>query len=587
LPRNEPKSASPLVSRALGAALIALILLRWGAEAAADRTWWGLDFARFLHPAARVGPWIAALLAMAFAAHPRVARADRRRARWHEAWPAAPAVIAALVVAGLCLAFPERTFFTGDFALRRSAVVGLADFDKLFPQAMPLDRFFHLTLPRAIQAGTGLSVETVALAGGALRAAAFAALAVAFAGLLGARGMAWLLAVTTVGASAALGLFTGYDKAFADLSLVTLAFAVAGLREIANGRPGWASGLLVVAAAGLHRSGVALLPAWLALGHWRPVPDPPGSWRWPWARIVPLSAALALAPLVWQAFLTFDERHLAPSGPAHALAAAILPGRLLDVTNRFLLLTPVLPLLPVAIALVGIAWRERSTRWLWITAALCVLPSLAVHPVQGEFRDWDDFAAIGVALSLPLAALLARTAAAVPPFLAVALAAATLVPRVQWLMLQSSGNRSLARIEAWAAGPPPREKTVAASTLEFVAMVHYRDGRLEQGRRAMQQAVDRVPSPRYQLEWAMAEALRGEWRQALPLFERVIVLAPRDPATWIVLAESAAQHGDRATLARAARALREIDPSHPELEKMEAALRTAPAPVPPPPFPRP
>jgi Flp pilus assembly protein TadD len=159
-----------------------------------------------------------------------------------------------------------------------------------------------------------------------------------------------------------------------------------------------------------------------------------------------------------------------------------------------------------------------------------------------------------------------------PAWLALALAAGALVPRFQWLVLQASPEPALARIEAWAEARPPSENPSVAATLEFAAMIHYRDGRADAGNRAMASAVARVPSARLHLEWAMAESMRGDWSRAQSLFEHAIALAPRDPATWIIVADAASEHGDRAWLERAARELRGIDPANPRLKEMEAAL---------------
>jgi hypothetical protein len=518
---------------------------------------------------------LAALLAIV-AAVPPVRAALARGFRPLAARPTAGLVLAALVCGAVCFAIPDLTYFTGDTALRRSAIVGITDFGRLFPQASPLDRFLHSVLPRTLMTWTALPVGIVVSAQGALTAALFTAAAGMFARRSGAAQVGPPVAAAVVVGSAALGLFTGYDKALAELSLVTLAFAVAGLGELNRGRPAWTSGLLVALAIALHRSGLALVPAWIMLWIWVPVRARAGGRRpLPWARLVPAALVTAQLPLIWKVSRAVDARHLASGGAGHVLAAAIDPGRLTALANLVVFLVPLLPLLPVAF-LVAMPGRERSLAWLGWLAACWALPMLAIHPVQGEFRDWDDFAPAAVALSLPLAVLLGRGAGA-SVALALALTGAALVPRLQLLVLQHSPQRALARIEAWATGPPTPVRTVAASTLEFAAVSHYRARRLDAGRRAMAAAIAQVPWERLYLGWANAEAQAGEWRRAVELYEESGARFPHDSAPWQMFAYAAFQRGDRDAAARAVANLRRLAPGDPWTARAEAALRAMPA----------
>jgi hypothetical protein len=561
----------------LAAALALVVLARLLLELRGDAWFWGLDYARYLAPGWRSGPWVIALAATVLAAIPPVRRIFVRFFGPIAEWPAGTYALTALAAAALCFTFPDLTLFTGDFTLRRSAVAGVTDFDRLFPQAMPLDRLAHWVVPRALRSWTGLPVDTIASVIGAIEAGVFGSLAVAFARRCGVRGVAAVVAAAVVLGSAALGLFTGYDKSFAEMGIITLAFAVVGLGEISRGRAGWTSGLLVAAAIAFHRSGLALVPAWLAL--WVLVPGSAtarGPREWPWPRLVPAAAIVAVVPLAWRVFRAVDARHLAPGGASHALAAAVESGRLLSLANLGLLLMPLVPLLPVAVVLAR-PDRDRSLRWLGWLAISWLLPMLLIHPVQGEFRDWDDFTPGAVAISLPLAVLLARASAAAPAPLAIAIVAAALVPRVQWLALQASPSRSLTRIEEWSVGPPAPPRTIAASTLEYVSMVHYRDGRVSEGRRAMETAIARAPMERLYLEWANAEADRGEWSLALDLYRQAASHYPADPTPWWMLTQAALRHGDREAAERGVAGLRRLVPGDPGLARIEAVVRAMPA----------
>jgi hypothetical protein len=183
--RPAPTAPPGSFAWALGGALAALIALRFLAELRTDARFWGLDYARFLAPGLRFGPWVAALIAVLLASIPSVrsgvARGVGRIGGGH--------VLAALICGALCLACPDLILFTGDFALRRSAIAGLTRFDRLFPQATQLDRLVHLVVPQALRSWTGLSVETVASATGVIEAMIFGALSVEFARRCGARGV--------------------------------------------------------------------------------------------------------------------------------------------------------------------------------------------------------------------------------------------------------------------------------------------------------------------------------------------------------------------------------------------------------------
>jgi tetratricopeptide (TPR) repeat protein len=305
-----------------------------------------------------------------------------------------------------------------------------------------------------------------------------------------------------------------------------------------------------------------------------PVPGPRG---WPWARLVPSALLLALIPIALRTSSAVDARHLVPNGAGALLGEMVAPLRLLALLNLALFLVPLLPLLPVAY------WasrpgRDPALRWL-VTLAVCwLIPCFLIHPVQGEFRDWDDFAAAGVAAALPLAWLLIRSPARTAAPLAIALAGAAAVPRIQWLALQASPERALARIEAWATAPHPPLNTAVAAALEHVAMIHFKQGRLDDARRAMKASLAEARWVRVLLEWANAEAQQGDWTLAQSLYDQAARMRPDDPGVWVFMAQGAFRRGDRNAAIRAVTALKRIAPADPRIGQIEAAISALPVP---------
>ena len=71
-----------------------------------------------------------------------------------------------------------------------------------------------------------------------------------------------------------------------------------------------------------------------------------------------------------------------------------------------------------------------------------------IHPAQGLFRDWDDFAATGAALSLVTAWLVGETLRDSRRFawLAVTVTLGVGVAAIQWLVVHTGDVRGLARV---------------------------------------------------------------------------------------------------------------------------------------------
>src|SRR5262245_31966996 len=150
-PRSERAAA------VLAMVLVAFVLVRILLESFPGAWCWGLDYGRYLAASWRWGPWLATPALALAASLPPVRRALGPRVKSIVSWPAGSTLLAAVLCGALCYSFPDLTYFTGDFALRRSSVVGITEFQRLFPQASALDRFLHSVLPRVWISWSGLA----------------------------------------------------------------------------------------------------------------------------------------------------------------------------------------------------------------------------------------------------------------------------------------------------------------------------------------------------------------------------------------------------------------------------------------------
>lgn len=570
---------------ALWGALALLLAVRLVAPLAPGMWLWSVNVSRFLSPAAAWLPWGAALLGCAAALFPGPRAA---LARALEAADSRRGFVAATLAAALALAvwsLPDRLHFTGDFVLREGAISAERDPGRLFPQAMPLDVALHYHLPRHLGAKYRIEPNTTGRLLGAAEAGLLALLGCAFAWSLGARGAAALAAGACVVAGGALGLLTGYDKAFTELTLATLALGAAGVHALRSGRAILLPGLAVVLAVAVHRSGIALAPGLLAcwglwlLRHGRSRALAPSTLL---GVLAPAAALAALAPRVVHGIRVLDARHLNPEGVRHAgwLAATFGEGRALDLANVVVLLAPLAPLLPVvALAAGPRAARRPEVLFLGALALPLLAVLVAVHPIQGEFRDWDVFAPSGIAIAMLVAALLATVIeGSRGPALALALALSAAVPALQWLLHLHDERRGLARVDAYVSGPPPRSAPATALAWEFVAMHHFRELRWDDAARACARAVEFSPNPRFYLQWGMAEAMRGDWARAQKLYREAVERNPDFTMAWVALASASSMLNDVPETVRAAERVRRLDPRNdklPEIDTYLARMRAA------------
>jgi tetratricopeptide (TPR) repeat protein len=283
------------------------------------------------------------------------------------------------------------------------------------------------------------------------------------------------------------------------------------------------------------------------------------------ALVLPLAVLAAMAPLMLAAFRQFDPVHVAAAGtPGGIVAAVFAPQHLLDLANLVLQLSPLAIAAPVLLVL-DRSWRRREGLFLLALLAPYVAAMLIVHPYQGVFRDVDDFAAAGMALSLLTAWLTARALAAAPAraWLSAAIVLGVAAPAVQWMLLSADLERGLARVHAFATEAPRRSDLVIGQTWDFLGMRYIKLQRWSDGAGALEQAARYAPSSRILTQWAICEMRRGNTAAAHSLFERVLEKKPDDYFAWHELAATSLALGRLDRARHAASELLRLDPSDP------------------------
>jgi hypothetical protein len=486
---------------------MAVMALARGFAALAPGHWlWGLDVFRWA-PGWTWGLWMASALVLL----PTLAAwldpfGKSLGARLEHGWR--PAFVLCLIAAAIAFVFPDQLHYVGDSLIRADAVTEGVPARALTPQALPLDGWFHSTLP-AWLASAGLAPLVAMRLVGAVEAGLLVALAVAFGRALGLRGGALLGSSALVFWGGWLALYTGFGKAFAELVLAALALATFGL-SVARGRHHLAFGAVLALALLLHRSALGFLPAAIFVWYAGRVASGRG-WR-VWVGIaLPLVALAASAPRLWQSMHAYDTTHFAApgEGPSAAIARLFAPLRLLDLANLSLFLVP---LLPVLFALSG--RRERPTpllepearRYLVLLAVPFVVALFFLRPAQGIVRDFDDYSTGAMTVAVLVAARVGSRLREVSRAggLAVALALGCAAPVLGWLALENDVAGGLARVEAWLAGPPERSEDERAKTLDYLGGRWFRAGRYDLAESELEKAVALAPSPRLVLGWASA-----------------------------------------------------------------------------------
>jgi hypothetical protein len=581
-----PAAGAPGADRAALAlwAVLALLIAARAAFAFVPGTWlWPLSLHRFLTPVLGWGPWLVAALVLA----PPVARRLLPLAtRWGDAIARSPGLAAtgwALAAAALAGLMPDRVRFVGDFLLRQGTVEIAERPGVLFPQALPLDVFLHYTLPLRLTAAHIMDANGAARMLGAVEAGVLGALAATCAGTLGLRGGAAFASAAVVLFGGYLGMYTGYSKAFAEMTVLVALAGVSALGVVRGGRGLLPLGLAVSAGLVLHRSALGLFPM-LALvwGLWLARNARGGAWRRPGtiaAFALPLVALAVMGPRILGTVMGTDTAvHFAPPevrAQGGVLAAAFAGTRAWDMASLLLMLSPLSLAIVPLVALLG---RREGRAVEPLVLATLALPFVAVmafiHPAQGLFRDWDDFSATGMALSLLAAWLVGETLrdARRHAWLAVAVAIGVAVPALQWLMVHTDTVRGLARVRAFVTEPPVRPPAQRGTTWDYLGIRSYRLERYGEAQAAFARAVETSPSPRILHEWALASAMAGDDATARVAYRRLLEKDPANNLGWLGLATAAMRMRDVPEAKRAAEELARRDPGNEDARDILAEI---------------
>jgi tetratricopeptide (TPR) repeat protein len=202
-----------------------------------------------------------------------------------------------------------------------------------------------------------------------------------------------------------------------------------------------------------------------------------------------------------------------------------------------------------------VAWllgRRHPRRGELLFLALLALPMVLaapfIHPSQGLFRDWDDFAATGVAVSLVVAWLAGEALRFSPrhAWVGVALAVGVAVPAVQWLALHANAERGFARVGALLSEPPRRTPAERAKTWDYVGIVEYRREHWSDASAAFEHSAETGPSYRIMLQWAMATTNGGDLRGAADIYRRMLARYPDAAYAWLGLGAVTSRLADAA-----------------------------------------
>jgi tetratricopeptide (TPR) repeat protein len=598
IPREPSRRAAPgfepaAADRAARAAWVALALLAAARAvlAATPSTWgWSLALLRFLAPVQGWGLWALATATLVPAlARPALATVTRLG----DALVRAPGRAGAAWAAGgalLAWVLPDRVGFVGDFLLRENtlATEGVA-VAQWYPQALPLDLGIHHHLARGLMLATGADAAVAGRLIGAFDVAILGWLAVRFAAGLGLRGAAAFVAASGVFWTGALTLFTGYNKAFAEMTLVIAAVGTCGVRAARTGR-GLVPLLLVTAAAlTLHRSALGILPAvalacaWALRARGRELLARPSTWI---ALAAPVLSLAFMVPRILHIVRSVDPIHFTPAEPGRsALASAFAGARPADMLNLIVMLAPLAVVALAALPALGAGvWRRRELLLLSVLALPFVALIPFIHAQQGLFRDWDDFAAAGMGVSLLAAWLLGETlrAAGARAWLALPLCLAAAVPSAQWLVHHTDTERSLARVRAFVAEPPQRTSFERAMTWQYLGMTYLALNRHAEAADAYSHAAELLSSPHILRQWGLAESLAGHHERARGVFRTLHARVPGDVIALRGLMFMSLPLHDSTTARAAAESLLRVSPGDPQaselLRQLERGIGNAPRP---------
>lgn len=550
---------------------IALLLVARGAAATLPSMWaWGLNLNRFVTPALGWLPWAVCALLLV----PALGRAVGRRLEGVgdalTGGRGAARIAWAALGAALVWSLPDRLQHAGDFLLRQRVARGGGPFEHYFPQAFPLDVALHLSGPHLLMQRTGIDVFVWERILGALEAGIMAWLAASFARALGTRGAAAVAVTAVAFFGGYLAMFTGYGKAFKELTVLVAAAGVLAMRCERDGRGLVAMGLVVSFGIATHRLALGLVPVWLAVlllsihrRHVTPI-------RWPmWiaGAAVPLATLAWMAPRILSSVGQYDRGHFVVGAAAvlDVLMATLVPLRLVDLANMVVVLSPLAWALPILMRPGSGHGAATSFRLLLALAIPFVAVAFVYHPPQGVFRDWDDHATAGVALSLLTAWLIAMaTRSRHGGWLATVATLCVVVPTIQILAVQASPERGRARVQAFLDEAPSRPPVERALTREYLGLTALLRDDGEDAARHYRAAAADVASPGILRGWAIAEALCGRPDSSRAICRRLVERNPGDLVGWRGLMKTAYVLNNIDEARRAAAALLSLAPDDPD-----------------------
>jgi tetratricopeptide (TPR) repeat protein len=539
---------------------------------------WGLNLHRFLSPALAWLPWAAGAAALLPPLARRIEPAFARLGDAIARGSALPTLACAAAAALLVWLLQDRARFVGDFLIRQGTVEEGIRPAAVWPQALPLDVLLHYTLPLALANAGWTDANGAARLLGAAEAALLALVALAFARALALRGPAALAAAAVAFFGGALGLLTGYSKAFAEMAVLTAANAAFGIALIREGRGLLPLGAAVAVGLALHRSALGFVPA-LVLA-WGLSLGGAGRARWREPRVLaslalPLAALAVMGPRIVSVARRFDPTHFASAevmAQGGVWKAAFAGSRPADMLGLVTALSPLAVLVP-ALALARGLPRAREALFLAVLALPFVAVTPFLHPSGGLLRDWDDFAAMGAALSMLTAWLVAETLRGTTrPWLGVAVALAVAGPALQWLAHPTDVDRGIARALAAVNEPPARAGPERASIWDYLGTRNYQLERWRASADAFRHAVETAPSARMLQQWALAATMAGDLATAVEAYHRQLAKEPDSYSGWMGLAAVTSRIPDFAECRRALNRLLELKPGDPEATSLLHAL---------------
>jgi len=548
---------------------------------------WGFHELRYLP----VWAWLLwAVAAAAIFVTPKSARSDRRSMRTY-------VIAAVLATVVLVLVLPDRVQFVGDFLLRQGTSEESLPPSALFPQALPLDIFLHVALPTWINQNMHAAPAVASRILDALEAGALVLLGFAFARRGGLKGKEALACAVLVSWGGLLALFTGYSKAFTEMSLLIVVCAISGVDALRGDRRGYFYLCLAVGAGfAIHRSAVGFLPAlayvsWYAL-RTAPVAKPQRGKKdkakpamvpsWLPLLLPVVALALALPKMIMSA-TKLDTAHFAARGEGFGSVVRDLaaPMHLLDLFNLLIFLMPLVALLLVPAPREGRPgpWSKREWIYLMVLGAPFWVIALVLRPAQGIPRDFDVFAPAGVALAVVVAARMARVWFVAPSAarFSGAVIAGAVVPVLLTLWLSAELTRGLVRVNALADGPPVRSESERGLWRQYLGARYHRAKHYKEATAEFAQAALLAPSPNILASWGVSARWAGDRESEERAFTILLQRAPADriemrAAGYTALARIAYERGEIEKAKSLLTQALQLDPQDPDARGLAARI---------------